>query len=82
LDKEMMHYYENTLAAAQEEINHYTDSLEHLTSVLEHYKNIVELVDGEYNFDAIDTILRGQTQTIENEMEVAQATYEMMLREK
>ena len=82
LDKEMMHYYENTLAAAQEEINHYADSLEHLTSVLEHYKNIVELVDGEYNFDAIDTILRGQTQTIENEMEVAQATYEMMLREK
>lgn len=82
LDKEMMHYYENTLAAAQEEINHYADSLKHLTSVLEHYKNIVELVDGEYNFDAIDTILRGQTQTIENEMEVAQATYEMMLREK
>ena len=82
LDKEMMHYYENTLAAAQEEINHYADSLEHLTSVLEHYKNIVELIDGEYNFDAIDTILRGQTQTIENEMEVAQATYEMMLREK
>ena len=82
LDKEMMHYYENTLAAAQEEINHYADSLEHLTSILEHYKNIVELVDGEYNFDAIDTILRGQTQTIENEMEVAQATYEMMLREK
>ena len=82
LDKEMMHYYENTLTAAQEEINHYADSLEHLTSVLEHYKNIVELIDGEYNFDAIDTILRGQTQTIENEMEVAQATYEMMLREK
>lgn len=82
LDKEMMHYYENTLAAAQEEINHYADSLEHLTSILEHYKNIVELVDGEYNFDAIDTILRGQTQTIENEMEVAQATYKMMLREK
>ena len=82
LDKEMMHYYENTLTAAQEEINHYVDSLEHLTSVLEHYKNIVELIDGKYNFDAIDAILRGQTQTIENEMEVAQATYEMMLREK
>lgn len=82
LDKEMMHYYEDTLQAAQDEIGHYTDSLEHLTSVLEHYKNIVELVDGEYNFDAIDTILRGQTKTIENEMEVAKATYEMMLREK
>lgn len=82
LDKEMMHYYEDTLQAAQDEMGHYTDSLEHLTSVLEHYKNIVELVDGEYNFDAIDTILRGQTKTIENEMEVAKATYEMMLREK
>lgn len=82
LDKEMMHYYEDTLQAAQDEIGHYADSLEHLTGVLEHYKNIVELVDGEYNFDAIDTILRGQTKTIENEMEVAKATYEMMLREK
>ena len=59
LDKEMIHYYEDTLAAAEDELSHYTDSLEHLTSVLEHYKNIIELVDGEYNFEGIDTILRG-----------------------
>jgi hypothetical protein len=55
----MLHYYENTLSAAKEELDHYASSLEHLTSVLEHYKNIIELVDGEYNFEAIDTILRG-----------------------
>ena len=82
LDKEMMHYYEDTLAAAQEELDHYAGSLEHLTKVLDHYKNIVKLVDGEYNFEAMDTILRGQTKTIGNELEVAEATYQMMVREK
>ena len=82
LDKEMIHYYEDTLAAAEDELSHYTDSLEHLTSVLEHYKNIVELVDGEYNFEGVDTILRGQAKTIENQMQVAESNYQLMLRQK
>ena len=82
LDKEMMHYYEDTLFAAKEELDNYTNSLEHLTKVLDHYKNIVKLVDGEYNFEAMDTILRGQTKTIGNELEVTEATYQMMVREK
>ena len=82
LDKEMIHYYEDTLAAAEDELSHYTDSLEHLTSVLEHYKNIIELVDGEYNFEGIDTILRGQAKTIENQMQVAESNYQLMLRQK
>ena len=82
LDKEMIHYYEDTLAAAEDELSHYTDSLEHLTSVLEHYKNIIELVDGEYNFEGVDTILRGQAKTIENQMQVAESNYQLMLRQK
>lgn len=82
LDREMLHYYENTLSAAKEELDHYASSLEHLTSVLEHYKNIIELVDGEYNFEAIDTILRGQTKTLANELKFAQESYEMLKREK
>lgn len=82
LDKEMLHYYEETLKAAKEELGNYTDSLEHLTSVLEHYKNIVELIDGEYNFEAMDTILRGQTQTIANEVKAAENIYQMMLQQK
>lgn len=82
LDKEMIHYYEDTLAAAEDELSHYTDSLEHLTSVLEHYKNIVELIDGEYNFEGVDTILRGQAKTIENQMQVAESNYQLMLRQK
>lgn len=82
LDKEMIHYYEDTLAAAEDELSHYTDSLEHLTSVLEHYKNIVELVDGEYNFESVDTILKGQAKTIENQMQVAESNYQLMLRQK
>ena len=82
LDKEMIHYYGDTLAAAEDELSHYTDSLEHLTSVLEHYKNIIELVDGEYNFEGVDTILRGQAKTIENQMQVAESNYQLMLRQK
>ena len=82
LDKEMIHYYEDTLAAAEEELSHYTDSLEHLTSVLEHYKNIIELVDGEYNFEGVDIILRGQAKTIENQIQVAESNYQLMLRQK
>ena len=82
LDKKMMHYYEDTLSAATKELDYYNDSLEHLTSVLEHYKDIVELVDGDYNFDAIDTILRGQATTRQNEIDALKAEYEMLLRQK
>ena len=82
LDKEMIHYYEDTLATAEDELSHYTNSLEHLTSVLEHYKNIIELVDGEYNFEGIDTILRGQAKTIENQMQAAESNYQLMFRQK
>jgi hypothetical protein len=59
LDKEMMHYYEETLDAASEELSYYTDQMEHLTSVLEHYRNIVELVNGEFDYESIGTILEG-----------------------
>jgi len=55
----MLHYYEDTLSAASEELSSYTDHLEHLTSVLEHYKNLVELVNGEFDYDRIGTILEG-----------------------
>jgi chromosome segregation ATPase len=37
LDKEMMHYYGDTLAAAGEEIDKITTRMEHQTAVLEHY---------------------------------------------
>ena len=82
LDEEMQAYYGETLAMAQEEVDSYTSRLEHLTSVLEHYKNIVELVNGEYDFDRIGTILDGQIQTVKNEMDAAEAWYQTVLAEQ
>lgn len=82
LDDEMLHYYEDTLSAASDELATYTDHLEHLTGVLDHYKNIVELVNGEFDYDRIGTILEGQAASIGSELEVLKANYEMMLREK
>ena len=82
LDKEMMHYYEETLDAASEELSYYTDQMEHLTSVLEHYRNIVELVNGEFDYESIGTILEGQAKTLKNELDVATANYQMLLTEQ
>lgn len=82
LDKEMLHYYEDTLSMASEETDYYISQMEHLSSVLDHYRNIVELVNGEYDYEAIGTILEGQAKTRENEMAVAAAEYEMLLSEK
>ena len=82
LDKEMLHYYEDTLAAASEELAYYTDQMEHLTNVLDHYRNIVKLVNGEYDYKSINTILTARTETIKNELDVATANYQMLLTEK
>lgn len=82
LDKEMMHYYEETLDAASEELSYYTDQMEHLTSVLEHYRNIVELVNGEFDYESIGTILEGQATTLKNELDAATANYQMLLTEQ
>lgn len=81
LDKEMMHYYEETLDAASEELSYYTDQMEHLTSVLEHYRNIVELVNGEFDYESIGTILNGQAATLKNELEAATKWYKELQSE-
>ena len=82
LDKEMLHYYEDTLSVASEETDYYIAQMEHLSGVLDHYRSIVELINGEYDYEAIGTILEGQAKTRENEMAVATAEYEMLLSEK
>ena len=82
LDKEMMHYYGDTLDAASEELSYYTDQLSNLTSVLDHYRNIVALIHGEYDFNRVEAILKGQAATIKNELDVATANYKMLKTEK
>ena len=82
LDKEMMHYYEDTLSSAADELDKYTDKLDYATDVLDHYKNIIELVNGEQDYDRIDTVLRGQAQTVGNSLEVALEEQAMLRRER
>lgn len=82
LDKEMMHYYEDTLSAASDELDKYTDKLDYATDVLDHYKNIIELVNGEQDYDRIDTVLRGQAKTVGNSLEAALEEQAMLQRER
>lgn len=82
LDKEMMHYYRDTLDAAADELSYYTDQLEHLNSVLDHYKNLVTLVNGELDYKSIGKILDGQAKVLKNQLDVASANYKMLLSEK
>lgn len=82
LDDEMKHYYEDTLDAASEELSKYTGRLEHLTEVLGHYKNLIELVNGEYDYESIGKILDAQAKTLKNELDVLSENYKMLLTEK
>jgi hypothetical protein len=78
----MMHYYEDTLAAGMEELAQYTDHMEHLTGVLDHYHNLITMINGEEDYESIDTVLRGKATTLKNEVDVAASNYEMLKREQ
>ena len=77
LDKKMKEYYGETIEAAMDELSKYTDRLEHSTEVLEHYGNMMEILGKSMDYDALGIILQGQVDTIENEMKVAEAAYNM-----
>ena len=64
----MKEFYGDTLQKAQEEIGKYTDQMESVTDTLEHYKNLVELINGEYDFENIGIIIDGQTETTYNDL--------------
>ena len=77
LDATMMEYYGDTLSMAQTELTKYTDRLEHQTEVLEHYKNMMEILGKEMDYESMGVVLQGQVDVIENEMKVAEATYDL-----
>ena len=85
LDDEVIAYYGETLAAAQEEIEKYTSHMDHLNSVLEHYATIVDLStltkkSTEY-FDNMDTVLQGQLKTAQHSIDVAKKSMDMFKNE-
>jgi hypothetical protein len=64
-------YYKDTLAAARQELSFYTAQMEHLTGVLGHFKNILTSLGKSQDYEMMDVVLRGQVETLENEVQVA-----------
>ena len=81
LDKSMMNYYGDTLSKVGEEIDKYSSKMEHQTSILEHYASMMEIMGKQNDYDSMGTILQGQADTIKNELDVAEAEYELYAKE-
>ena len=81
LDDAMLDYYGDTLSAVMDEMDKYTDKLEHQTAILEHYVNMMEILGKSYDYESIGIILEGQVKTIENELKVAEAEYDLYQKE-
>jgi SMC interacting uncharacterized protein involved in chromosome segregation len=78
LDKTMMEYYGETLAAGAEELAKYTDRMSHLTSVLSHYASVMDILGKQQDYKKMGVILEAQAKTIENEAKVAKENYNML----
>ena len=82
LDKQMLHYLEDTLSAATDELADHTDHMEHLTSVLEHYQNLLSIIGKSKDYEAMGNFLQGQADTIKDRLSVAQSYYDVLLQQK
>ena len=78
MNETMKEYYSNTLSKATEELQKLTNQMEHQVDVMEHLKNILSLVGKEFDYDAMDTILRGTLQMNRNAFDVSRAEYQML----
>lgn len=82
LDKQMLHYYEDTLSAATDELADHTDHMKHLTSVFEHYQNLLSIIGKSKDYKAMGNFLQGQADTIKDRLSVAQSYYDVLLQQK
>jgi len=78
LDKTMMEYYGETLAAGAEELAKYTDRMSHLTSILSHYASVMDILGKQQDYKKMGVILEAQAKTIENEAKAAKENYNML----
>jgi hypothetical protein len=74
----MMHYYEDTLNAASEELADFTDHMEHLTDVFDHYLNLMDILGKQKDYDAMGDFLGGKADTIKDRLDTATAYYDML----
>ena len=76
LDKQMLEYYGNTLAAAGEEIGKYTEKMDNLNGVLDHYSSLLKLIGKEKNYDMMAEVLKGSVDVLSDSLDVATKEYE------
>jgi hypothetical protein len=74
-DTSFLNYYADAISKGSEEIEKYTVKMEHLSSVVDHYNNLVSLVHGENNYEALGVVLEAKTKTLRNELDVAYSEY-------
>jgi SMC interacting uncharacterized protein involved in chromosome segregation len=74
-DLAFMNYYSDAIAKGSEELDVYTEKMSNLTGVVDHYNNLVSLLHGEENYDAIGIVLEGKTKTVKNELDAAVADF-------
>lgn len=82
LDKQMLHYYEDTLSEAKSELDDFTDHMEHLTGVFDHYLNLLDILGRSKDFEAMNDFLSGKAETLRDRLDVAKEYYEMLLGQK
>ena len=78
LDKTMMEYYGNTLAAANEELDKFIERMSHSAGILEHYSSIMDLLGKSSDYKIMGVILEGQADVAENQAKSSKAIMEMM----
>ncbi len=82
LDKEMLHFYEDTLSEARNELEDFTDHMEHLTSVFDHYLTLTEILGKQKDYDLMSNFLGGKADTIKDRLDTAKSYYDMLLVQK
>ena len=51
--------------------------MEHQTSILEHYASMMDILGKSKDYESMGSILQGQAETLENELAVAEAEYNL-----
>lgn len=82
LDKQMREYYGNTLDEADDELGKHTDHLANLTKVFDHYINLLDIFGKSKDYDTMGDFLEGQAHGLKNELDVAEAYYDGLVKEK
>lgn len=79
LNKTMQEYFENTLDAAVEELEKYTDRLDHVNDSLEHYQEIMKLMGKQSDYKMISAFLQGIANNNMNRYLVSKTFYEELV---